>query len=225
MDHEFFNNSLLSIDRIFQEYEWLRMITLNDYPVLMGVWNLLLLLVPFLVALLLRRYYNSSKFRYGRQKLAAFLLFFVWLLFIPNTAYLLTDIRHLMGYCPSDSYWNVCVDSAWMPLAFFTYSLIGWLAFVLLLNQMRELVAVVYTRQTARLFLVVVIPLIALGVLLGLIHRFNSWDIFVQPMTIMETIRDYFLSRVYARNWLIFTLFLYILYFIGDKVIKPLNLK
>lgn len=225
MDHKFINNSWAGIDKLFREYDWLRTVTVNDYPVLMGVWNIFLITIPFFLALFLHRYYNRTKFSRGRQKFATVVLFFLWLLFIPNIAYLMTDIRHITGYCPPGSYLNVCVDNAWMSMAFFIYALIGWISFVLLLGQMSRLVAKVCTSSVSRMFPVVVIPLIALGVLLGLIHRFNSWEVFVQPVAVWGGIKDYIFVWVHTRNWLIFTLLLYILYFVGNKILRPLNLR
>ncbi|HMB65412.1 MAG TPA: DUF1361 domain-containing protein [Patescibacteria group bacterium] len=225
MDQAFINNSFLSIDRIFQEYDWLHAVTINDYSILMGVWNIFLILIPFLIALFLQRYYDSNKFRRKSQKTVAGAAFLLWLLFLPNAAYLMTDIRNLLGYCPVDAYKKVCVGNAWMIMLFFTYSLIGWAAFVLLINQMRKFLARVYTPTMAWVFVVVIIPLIALGVLLGLVHRFNSWALFTQPVNLFQSLKQYFSAWIYARNWLIFTAFFYILYFIGHKIIKPFDLR
>ena len=214
------NNSLFSIDRLFQNYEWLNAISLNNYPVLMVVWNLLLLLVPLAAAVILYRYYDRTKFRKKKQKVAAFLLFLIWIFFIPNAAYIITDVRNLLGYCPVSSFRNVCLPNAWMIPVFFGYGLVGWIAFVLLVNQMRNFLKRIYSGEAALLFVIILIPLISLGVLLGLVDRFSSWAVFTQPGNVFSALTNYFTNWIYAKNWIIFILAFYILYFVGTEFLR-----
>lgn len=220
MNYVTVNNSPFSIDKLFQHYDWLNAISLNDYPVLMMVWNLSLLLVPLIAALILYRYYDRTKFRKKKQKLLAFVLFFIWVLFIPNAAYIITDVRNLLDYCPASSFRNVCLPNAWMILVFFGYAAVGWIAFVFLVDQMRNFFKKIYSGETALLFVIVLIPIVALGVLLGLVDRFSSWAVFTQPGNVFSSLTDYFTVWAYARNWIIFTIGFYILYFVGNKIFK-----
>lgn len=197
-------------------------LTINDYPTIMIVWNLFLLIIPFFLCRNLIKLQRKSKFSKWHQKLFAVCLGFVWLLFIPNSAYVITDVRHLLNYCPL-SYYKVCAENAWMIMFFFTYAVIGWVAFVYLVNQMKILVNEIWGKLAVKIYIWFIVPVISLGVLLGLINRWNSWEIVVYPVAIAKDALMYFTDFTHFKNWLIFTMFLYILYFIGDYLFLPLR--
>lgn len=192
---------------------------INEYPVFGIFWNIFLLLVPLFIFKILLRYYNLTKIEKSTQKLIFGLWFLLWLLFVPNSAYIMTDVRHLMNYCPY-SFYRVCVKNAWMIIVFFTYALVGWIFFVYLLRQMRNFLALVFNKAVANVFLVSVIPLISLGVLLGLINRWNSWEIFYFPKLIIKDILLYLTDWNYILNFIVFTIFFYLLYFLGIFLFK-----
>ena len=178
--------------------------------------------IPVLLVLYLWELYKKNKFKKISQKIYAGFVFFVWLIFVPNAAYIITDIRHISGYCPIDSYLKVCPQNAWMIMFFYFYSLVGWLINVYLLLKMELLIAKIYNKKTARMFAYLLIPLVSLGVMLGLVDRWNSWEIFVYPVAILKSIWRYFTSWIYFRNWLVFSLGLYASYFIAKKFIKKI---
>src|SRR5689334_15803694 len=67
-----------------------RMAFTGDTTYLFMIWNLFLALVPYLITEWLSRH---SWMTGNRWKLAGIL--FLWLLFIPNSFYILTDLFHL----------------------------------------------------------------------------------------------------------------------------------
>ncbi len=207
-----------SIDYLFNKYNFLNAWNINGYPVLMVFWNIFLLLIPFFIVKILLVYYLANNFGKLRQKLIAFFLFFLWILFFPNSAYIINDVRNLAGYCPAIYYGNVCVENAWMIVFFFIYAILGWMAFVFLLSQMRNFIIKVKGRAVANFFVAIMIPITALGVLLGLINRFNSWEIFIKPGEIINSALVYFTDFYYFKDFLIFTIAFYILYFIGNRL-------
>jgi uncharacterized membrane protein len=115
-----------------------------------------------------------------------------WLIFIaflPNTAYLLTDIIHLIeairaGY----SIWITAL--IFIPLHLLAI-LIGWEAYVIsLINQSRYL-----EKQGLKKFIlaseIATHALCAVGIYLGRFRRFNSWDLITDPHVILtSTIND-----------------------------------
>ena len=224
MTERYINESVFS--RLFYEDGPLGIIQLGDYSLLIIVWNLLLLLVPFLVVLLLHRYLVFKKAGgIGKWSILG-IGGLIWLFFIPNSAYIITEVRHLLGYCPSEAERDVCVPYAWMIIPYFIYSLVGWVSFVLLLEQMKRFLSALFDLRTGRVFTVVVIPFISLGVLLGLINRFNTWEVVMEPLQILDVMLTYFTDPTYFLNWAVFTVGLYILYFAGTLLFKiRLNFK
>jgi uncharacterized membrane protein len=220
MPDRYINSSVFS--EIFFDNEKMEFLQFGNSSVLVLIWNLSLLLIPFLLVLFLRRYFSNRPI-FGKRKKDSVILaigIFAWLAFIPNSAYIVTQIRHLLGYCPLGSLRDVCVQNAWMIMFYFIYSIIGWVSFVLLLRQMKRFLSGVLNKKIANVFILSIIPLISLGVLLGLINRFNSWELFTEPLTIMNVMLIYFTDFIYLINWLTFTFGLYILYFAGVVLFK-----
>lgn len=194
-------------------------LSINGYPIFTIFWNIFLLFIPFFLALYLEKNFKNSGFKKFFQKIIAIIVGFLWLLFIPNTAYIITDVRHLLNYCPM-SFYRVCPENAWMIMFFFVYAYIGWVAFVILLNQMRRLVGAIWNKTAGTIYIFIIIPFISIGALIGLIDRWNSWEFLICPLGIFRSIIIYFSDIIYFRNWLIFTIGLYILYFSGDFLLR-----
>jgi uncharacterized membrane protein len=135
------------------------------------VWNLGLAWLPLVFALLL---YIAFRRRHTVAELLA--LGAAWLVFLPNAPYVLTDFVHL-------GHQHRLVDS--MILASFAFTALG-LGFASLL-----LVQIVVTRKAgAAAGWVVALSalfLASIGVYLGRVHRFNSWDVITRPRLVAWT--------------------------------------
>ncbi len=218
-------NSLTRFEQYFYGDRWPDFMFVNDYPVVGVIWNIFLLLIPFSLAWFLTKYWQKNKFKRIYQQIIALAIWFLWLLFIPNAAYIVTDVRHISGFCADTTVYKICTQNAWMIIFFFVYATVGWVALVYLLRQMRSLIVDMKGRQFGIYFIALIIPLISLGVLLGLVNRWNSWEFFISPLDIFYSIKLYFISWIYFRNFIVFTLGFYILYFVGDKIFKNIKNK
>lgn len=192
-------------------------ITINEYKIASLIWNLTLLFIPFFLFYKFKSLYLKTRFRGLKHSVCAFLLFFLWLLFLPNTAYVITDIRHIQGFCP-DNYYKICVDGAWMLFFFFLYSLAGFTAFILAVRQMRDLLSKIL-RIKKTLFTAILIPVMNLGVMLGLLGRLNSWEAFKVKAISFEIIK-YFTQLSYAKTYILSTIILYAIFYAGDIIIS-----
>ena len=106
---------------------------------------------------------------------------------------------------------------------FFAYSCFGWVSFYYLLKMMSELIGSMLSKLWSNVFIALIVPVVSLGVLLGLLNRFNSWDIFFYPRLLLKVIWLYFSNLNYFIDWFIFTVFLYLLYFAGDVIFKKVK--
>jgi uncharacterized membrane protein len=135
------------------------------------VWNLGLAWLPLVFALLL---YVAFRRRHTLAELLA--LGAAWLVFLPNAPYVLTDFIHLGAR-------HRLVDS--LILASFAFTALA-LGFASLL-----LVQIVVTRKAgASVGWAVAIGalfLSSVGVYLGRVHRFNSWDVLTRPRHVAWT--------------------------------------
>lgn len=115
---------------------------------------------------------------------------FVWLLFFPNAPYLLTDILHLTAR-PDIALWYDLI----LVIAFaLSGTLLG---LVLLLMQM--LVHRAVGPVLGWLFALAVLGLSGFGIYLGRFQRWNSWDVFTNPHTLLADIANRLLHPL--ANW------------------------
>lgn len=212
------HHSFLGLDEIYAHYQWLDYVSINHYQLATIIWNIILVALTLAIFFPLKKYWRRTGLILIHEKIIACVLFIFWLLFFPNTAYIITDVRHLLNYCPADSPYKVCTENAWMIIFFFTYSSLGWVSFYYLLKLMSDLIEEIKNKLWSDIFVAFIIPLTSLGVLLGLLNRFNSLDAFFFPWQLFRTLWLYVINLDYFINWVIFTIFLYILY-LGAEVI------
>lgn len=220
MPDRFINTSKLNADIFLSGDYWLYNTKINHYDLATILWNLALLLVPYLAYRLISGLWRRTSFKTAPEKIAAAALGFLWLIFIPNAAYIMSEVRHLNTYCPDDTLYNVCAANLWTVFFFFAYSLVGWLVFYYLVRQMADLVKSVFGAAAGKIFVQVLIPVAALGTLLGLINRWNSWEIWSSPAAVLESAKTYFTDWTYFRAWLGLTVFLHIFYWSGGWLLK-----
>ncbi len=140
------------------------------------IWNLLLALLPFCLSS-----WALQKEWKGRARYKLLALALVWLFFLPNAPYILTDFYHLPKREPSMLWFDI-----WM---LFSYSLAGLVLFYLSLDHAEML----WKKQVKRgvpLFAPVVIVLCAYAIYLGRYLRFNSWDLVTDPLEILQEMVD-----------------------------------
>jgi uncharacterized membrane protein len=143
-------------------------------------WNLTLALAPWLLSLFL----FGRTARPGRAWFAGLA---AWVLLIPNAAYVLTDVIHLPGAVrrePSDAVVLLVV----FPL-YATFFAVGFTAYADAVRRLRHYV--VRRRGWVRHgwpIGLAVHAATAVGIYLGRVHRFNSWDAARQPVALLETV-------------------------------------
>ena len=140
-------------------------------------WNLFLAWLPMLCALFA---YNLYKTRSRLSWLVVGGCVFVWLLFYPNAPYLLTDILHLQPR-PDIPFWYDLV----LVIAF---ALSGALLGLVSLFLMQMLVHRAAGPILGWLFALSVLAVSGFGIWLGRFQRWNSWDLFTNPFSLLAEI-------------------------------------
>lgn len=200
-------------------------LSINGYKILYLFWNVFLALIPVLVVYYLAKTVDLKKWKQikisGRVGFA--LLFLFWLFFLPNTAYLLTVVRHLVNYCSDFDRFRVCATGAWVPLFFFMYALIGVPTFYYALSKMSRVFKTLFGKTMAKVLPILMVPLTSIGVMFGLFERFNTWDLLTKPWFILEVTGSYFMNPVRLVDFLIFTAILYFIYYGVDTFITKIK--
>jgi uncharacterized membrane protein len=137
------------------------------------VWNLILAWVPYLAAL----WAAGEQRRKPRQSWRLLLPMALWLLFLPNAPYLITDFVHLPGM-EFVRWYDIGVLAA--------FALSGWLLGAVSLRAMQEVVRERLGGVLSWGFVFVSAGLCGLGVYLGRFLRWNSWDVFTQPRALLH---------------------------------------
>ncbi len=157
------------------------------------VWNLFLAAIPVALAFGMARGVRADLRISSRVRWEIYLpLLLVWLVFLPNTCYLLTEWRHFLDavtrgpiYAQAKQSKDGILDFLLLLGFYIAYSGSGLLAFFLAiwpLDQLARRWGAWRTAGQAAFFV-----LCALGVFLGLINRFNSWDL-VHPQRLQAII-------------------------------------
>jgi len=180
-------------------------------------WNLLLAAIPVALALSMRRLWSRD------ARAMVWPLGLLWLIFLPNTCYLLTEWRHFFYILERDQFysqWQVLHDINALRqlilycLFYLGYSALGMLAFVLAVRPVYRLLRC--ANQSAWLWGLPFFPLISLGVYLGLILRFNTWDLLHAPGRIIAESWQA-VTRPYLFTFILsFGAFLWLSYFVLD---------
>ncbi len=140
-------------------------------------WNLFLAYVPYFISTTLTRKHPAG------NKMLEITGLIAWLLFIPNSFYILTDLYHL-----ADGHRNSRVPEWFDLILILSFAWNGLMLGVLSTRQIEKLLAPNTTSLGRWVFLYPVMWLNALGVYIGRVLRYNSWDIVASPIALTRDI-------------------------------------
>jgi len=183
-------------------------------------WNTMLAVIPVVAAYYIHRMMEEPG-KSRLTKLYIILLGLVWLGFLPNTCYLLTEWRHFLhtvGYSQLFARWEYDAGAALKlgvyTLFFLCFSGVGVLTFTLAVRPIAAM-----ARERGAALWVWGLPfflLMAIGVYLGLVLRFNSWDLFLKPAVVWGAALALIYHPVLNLFILGFAAFLWIVYLAMD---------
>jgi len=186
-----------------------RIITSGRLSYAFLAWNLALAYIPFLISSWLSRHEQVFK---RRIKLVS--MIFAWIVFMPNSFYILTDLFHLenMGY-----------GHPWFDLTLIlSFAWSGILLGILSIRQMEILLRRTKGKFISGVVICAVMWLNAFGIYIGRFLRFNSWDVLVNPFSLFGDIANMFLNPYeYRYVWTMsfcFAFFMIILYYSSKKL-------
>ncbi len=152
-------------------------------------WNLFLAWLPYLMAQLLARL-DARRARRGWRVLVGAL----WLVFLPNAPYIVTDFVHLRYRDDAPLWFDAC-----MLMAF------AWTGLHLGIASLRTCAGLVQARggrRVAALFVIIAAVLSGYGIYLGRFVRLNSWDLALQPQRCLaEVLRPFGHPFAMHRAW------------------------
>jgi uncharacterized membrane protein len=151
------------------------------FNVFMMGWNVFLSVVPIVFARLLQK---------TKSRNAQIVLFPLWLIFVPNTLYMITDVIHIFN--PRFSQMSLPFQILGMGL----YLLIFFLAvytFVLAIKPVLQKYHAFLTSLNSRYKIMLFAffsGLIGFAISMGRFQRTNTWYIFTQPIRVVRDVID-----------------------------------
>jgi uncharacterized membrane protein len=136
-------------------------------------WNLVLAWIPYWLSL----WASASQRRRPREWWWLIAPGALWLLFFPNAPYIVTDLVHLRERPPVPLWFDIGLLAAFM--------LGGCFLAVVSLHIMQTLVRRLAGSLASWLFVGIAVGLSGLGVYLGRVQRWNSWDLVIYPRDVL----------------------------------------
>ena len=176
-------------------------------------WNLFLAFVPYAIT---RFVSQRPAWRENNKK---FLLVFIsWLLFIPNSFYIITDLFHLNTRLPVPLWFDLAL------ILSFVWN--GLLLGILSVRQMEKIIESKFKLKNEWIFIYPLMLLNAFGVYVGRYLRYNSWDIISNPFQLFNDIIYLLVHPVRHRfDWSMifcYSVFMTLIYITVKKISHPL---
>lgn len=136
-------------------------------------WNLFLAWLPYAAALVVT-------WLVRRDRPGVLPMGVLWLVFWPNAPYIVTDVVHLR---------RPGAMITWVEIALVAgFAATGVALGLASLLLMHRIVATRRGRLAGIVLVAMALPLCAIGIYLGRVHRFNSWDAFTNPLGVLRTV-------------------------------------
>lgn len=157
-------------------------------------WNLFLAFIPWFISsvIILKKLQN--------KKILSIILILSWLLFFPNSPYILTDLFHL-GMSTKAPLWYdliLILSFAWTGLLY------GFISLMDIEKVMENYVGKGKTTYVTIAFLFIS----GFGIYIGRYLRWNSWDIFISPFAMSHDILSRLSEPIYESRAFGLTIFI-----------------
>ena len=160
-------------------------------------WNLFLACVPMFLAWVIS---NTKK------SIFCVFLILLWLSFLPNAPYLVTDFIHLNKVGPESLLW-------YDGIMIFLYTLSGMIAWVVSVETVR------LHMQWKSWYVIFIALSSSFGIYLGRYVRFNTWNVITEPRLVFQKIFDIIKEPLdyhpFIMMIVVFTIVLITLYSVG----------
>jgi uncharacterized membrane protein len=200
MKIEKITKSLIAVSVLATIFDVVRGDLLGKTGLLYLVWNLLLAWIPYVI---------SSNFIQKDMPAKKFWpIFILWLLFFPNAPYLVTDVLHIASRLPSLLWYD--------SLLFFFFGWAGLLLGLLSLFHLHQYFKNRFSYNISEFIIFAICFVSSFGVYLGRFERWNSWDLFLNPLQLLRHSVNISTNLTHPGTPLlfmcVFTVFLYSIY-------------
>jgi uncharacterized membrane protein len=172
-------------------------------------WNLFLAFLPYAIT-----EWIWARPRMAKNKVMLSGFMSLWMLFIPNSFYILTDLFHLDDFHSAPKWFDL--------LMIFSFAWNGLLLGLMSVRKTELILEVISGRGFSLFIVFMVMWLNAFGIYIGRYLRFNSWDIITQPFSLFNEMFEVLLHPVRNKmEWgmiMVYAFFMTVLYITVKKL-------
>jgi uncharacterized membrane protein len=144
-----------------------RFLVANDFYYGFLLWNLFLAGIPLVISQFITRHRIKNK-------LVLTGMLYLWLLFLPNAPYIITDMVHLAYRAPVPFWYDMLL----ILLSAVNGLIMGFVS----IGQVEKLLSRYQKVINPNIFRILLILAMSYGVYIGRYLRYNSWDAFIRPV-------------------------------------------
>lgn len=188
----------------------LRIVYADSGAFIFLLWNLFLAYIPYLITSIC---FSQPAILENRYKLIP--LSMIWILMIPNSFYIVTDLFHLHAFSDVPRWFDL--------LLLFSFAWNGLILGMLSIQRVELLLRMYLSPFVTNMLLLCMMWLNALGVYIGRYYRFNSWDIVSNPHFLFSELGLLFTDPIDNKSPWAMTFFFGILLFIIYTTLRKLS--
>jgi uncharacterized membrane protein len=186
----------------------LRVLWFQETMYLFLIWNLFLAGLPLVFAFALK-YLTDLQ---NSNVVVRLMLFALWLLFLPNSPYIITDLVHLS---------HKRVTPLWFDGSIvFSSALVGLMMGLISLYIIHQMIRPQLNHFTNWIVLSLLIGLTSFGVYLGRVLRWNSWDLFTRPIHLFGSIYESLFRFSAVSMTVVFSCMLFFIYLMVYNILE-----
>lgn len=161
----------------------IRMLYTGTFIYIFYAWNIFLAIVPL--------YFSRQLAKQQKPGIKTSLLMLLWLLFLPNAPYIITDLFHFTQRPPIALWFDLLLvtSAAWNGL------ILG----IISLMQVEKFLLLHLKTKWVNLIIFIALILCGYGIYLGRFLRYNSWEVFTNPFSLFYDIANHVLQPFYFR--------------------------
>ena len=171
-------------------------------------WNLFLAWVPLILAKIWSLRLEMKPLKQWKSVG----MFSLWLLFFPNSPYLITDLVHL------ETRYNAAIWSD--TLLLFSCAFAGLIVGLYSLHLVHKILSQSFSFFKSWSIIIISLILTGFGIYLGRVQRWNSWDLFTNPFNLIHDIFVQLSNPQAIKMTLGFSALLFIVYYMLRSVIS-----
>ncbi|MBA3724475.1 MAG: DUF1361 domain-containing protein [Candidatus Levybacteria bacterium] len=135
----------------------------------------------------------------------------LWLLFLPNTIYLFTDMLHILYQWEQVQGFEKVI----IAIQFAVLQVVGFTTFILAFRPFEVVLKWLKYQEKKKVYAIILFNfLIAFGIVLGRVERINSWDVFSGSERVLQAVINIVTSYELIGLTILFGLFCNFIYFL-----------